>query len=185
MSTAKLCVGVNFMQGVVATPANKMYEALLLAILIALVILVIRKPVVLDSPLIIQRPGQYHLTLAPQLAHARNFLELIAGKFAVTAPHEGDIATQYFEVRVTDAPGAAHYLLAVGLRAGILYFQAINPQPLLKDADSHYETVRRFSEQVMVQLAPLAGNRDASLRTAVEAAAQQLEIVCDCLQEVG
>ncbi|MDO9054495.1 MAG: hypothetical protein Q7U37_11285 [Gallionella sp.] len=158
----------------------KMYEALLLAILIALVILLIRKPVLLDSPLIIQRPGQYHLTLAPQLAHTRNFLELIAGKFGETAPHEGDIATQYFEVRETPASGA--YLLAVGFRAGVLYFQAINPQPLLKDADSHYETARSFSEQVMAQLAPVAGNRDAgSLRAAVEVAAQQLNIVCNRL----
>lgn len=158
----------------------KMYEALLLAILIALVILVIRKPVVLDSPLVIHRPGQYHLTLAPQRVHAREFLELIAGKFAVTVTHEGDIDTQYYEVRETDAPGA--YLLAVGFRAGMLYFQAINPQPLLRDADSHYETVRRFSEQVMAQLAPPAGNGDAkNLRAAVEVAAQQLNIVCNRL----
>lgn len=155
-----------------------MYEALLLAILIALVILAMRKSGVQDSPLVIRRPGQYHITIAPQLAHAREFLELIAGKFAVTAPHEGDIATQYFEVRET----AAHYLLAVGLRAGVLYFQAINPQPLLRDADSHPETVRRFSEQVMAQLAPPAGNGDAeSLRAAVEVAAQQLNIVCNRL----
>ncbi|MDO8351169.1 MAG: hypothetical protein Q7S94_08480 [Gallionella sp.] len=161
----------------------KMYEALLLAVLVVLVILVMRKPVLLDNPLIIQRPGHYHITLAPQLAHAKSFLELIAEKFSEAAPHEGELATQYFEVRATDAPGAAHYLLAVGFRAGILYFQAIYPQPLLKDADSHYETVRRFSEQVMAQWAPLAGNRDASLRAAVEAAAQQLKIACDCLQE--
>ncbi|MDO9010580.1 MAG: hypothetical protein Q7U78_02060 [Gallionella sp.] len=160
-----------------------MYEALLLAVLVVLVILVMRKPVTLDSPLIIQHPGQYHITLAPQLAHARSFLELITGKFAEAAPHEGDAATQYFEVRETEVPGAARYLLAVGSRAGILYFQAINPQPLLKDADSHYETVRSFSEQVMVQLAPLAENRDAavSLRTVVEAAAQQLNIECNRL----
>jgi hypothetical protein len=158
----------------------KMYEALLLAILIALVILVIRKPVVLDSPLVIHRPGQYHLTLAPQLAHAREFLELIAGKFAVSTTHEGDITTQYYEVRETDAPGA--YLLAVGFRAGMLYFQAINPQPLLRDADSHYETVRRFSERVMAQLAPTSGNGDAeNLRAAVEVAAQQLNIACNRL----
>ena len=160
----------------------KMYEALLLAILIALVILLIRKPVRLDSPLIIQRPGQYHLTLAPQLAHTRNFLELIAGKFGESTTHEGDIATQYFEVREAAVPGAAHYLLAVGFRAGVLYFQAINPQPLLKDADSHYETVRSFSEQVMMQLAPMRGEREAgSLRAAVGAAAQELNIACNRL----
>ena len=152
----------------------KMYEALLLAVLVVLVILAIRKPVLLDSPLIIQRSGQYHLTLAPQLVHAKNFIELIAGKFAGSALHEGDVATQYFEVRESED----YYLLAVGFRAGILYFQAVNPQPLLKDADSHYETVRSFSEQVMVQLAPLAENRDAagSLRAAVEMAARQLNI---------
>ncbi|MEQ1589455.1 MAG: hypothetical protein ABL902_03775, partial [Gallionella sp.] len=71
------------------------------------------------------------------------------------------------------------YLLAVALRGGMLYFQAINPQPLLYDADSHLKNVREFSDKVMA-LHPLAGTSDQksveNLEAAIEAAASQLKI---------
>ncbi len=165
-----------------------MFEAFLIAVLVVLVVLAMRggKPVVLDNPLVIQRPGQYHITLAPQLGYAQNFLEHIVGRFAESGVDTGDIATQYFEVRDPGAADEGHYLLAVGFRSGMLYFQAINPLPLLKDADSHPKMLRRFSEQVMVHhpLVSSAGAREeASLRAAVDEAAGQLKIACDSLQE--
>ena len=68
-----------------------MVELFLLTLLVTLVVLVIRrgKPVVLDNPLIIQRPGQYHITLAPQLDRAQTFIEQISARFALSHPPQG------------------------------------------------------------------------------------------------
>jgi hypothetical protein len=158
-----------------------MVESFLLLCVITVVILAIRrgKPIVLDNPVIIYRPGQYHITLAPQLNCAQTFMENIAGQFPRAATNE--CATQYFEVRdprvVTGGEG--FYLLAAALRGGVLYLQAINPQPLLHDADSHLKTVREFSDKVMA-LHPLIGVSDehgvGKLQTAVGSAASQLQI---------
>jgi len=158
-----------------------MFEAFFLAALVILVVLAIRpgKTAVFDNPVVIHRPGQYHATLAPQLDRAQNFIEHIARQFTESGLHAGDIATQYFEVHA-----GGQYLLAVGFRSGMLYFQAI--MPLSSGADSHYKTLHQFSGQVMVHL-PLTtplGEQDAViLRAAVESAARQLQISCLRLQE--
>ncbi len=165
-----------------------MVESFLLLCLITIVILTIRrgKPIVLDNPVIIQRPGQYHITLAPQLNRAQTFIENIARQFPLAASNE--FATQYFEVHDPKvfAQGENFYLLAVALRGGMLYFQAINPQPLLHDADSHLKTVREFSDTVLA-LHPLAGLSDEqsvkSLEAAIDTAASQLKIDVKVIQE--
>lgn len=166
-----------------------MGELLLLTTIITLVILAIRrgKPVALDNPLIIQRPGQYHITLAPQLSRAQTFIENIARQFVELGCQAGDAPTQYFEVRdpAVCAQGERCYLLAAALRGGMLYFQAINPQPLLRDADSHLKTLREFSEAVLERL-PLPEHADGQggdkLGDAVAAAADQMNIVVKVLQ---
>lgn len=158
-----------------------MGESLLLLTLVTLVILTIRrgKPVVLDNPVIIQRAGQYHITLAPQLNRAQAFIENIATQFPLASSDE--FSTQYFEVRDPKvfSQGQNFYLLAIALRSGMLYFQAINPQPLLCDADSHLKTVQKFSDTVLA-LHPLAGLSDEqsikNLESAIESAAQPLKI---------
>lgn len=157
-----------------------MFEAFFLAALVILVVLAIRprKTVIFDNPVVIHLPGQYHATLAPQLDRAQNFIEHIARQFSDSGLHAGDIATQYFEVNA-----GGQYLLAVGFRAGMLYFQAI--MPVLNGADSHYKTLHQFSEQVMVHLplTTLISEQDAeNLHTAVESAATQLQISCLRLQ---
>ncbi len=158
-----------------------MGESLLTLTLLTLIYLTIRrgKPVILDNPVIIHRSGQYHITLAPQLNRAQDFIENIAKQFSLATSKE--FSTQYFEVRDPKvfAKGEDFYLLAVALRGGMLYFQAINPQPLLYDADSHLKTVREFSDKVMA-LHPLAGLSDEqsikNLESAIESAAQPLKI---------
>ena len=158
-----------------------MVESFLLLCLITIVILTILrgKPVVLDNPVIIQRAGQYHITLAPQLNRAQAFIESIATQFPLASSVE--FSAQYFEVRDPKvfAQGANFYLLAIALRGGMLYFQAINPQPVLHDADSHFEAVRKFSDTVLA-LHPLAGLSDEqsikNLESAIESAAQYLKI---------
>jgi hypothetical protein len=206
-----------------------MGESLLLITLITLVVLTIRRarPVILENPVIIQRPGQYHITLAPQLNRAQTFIEQIAKQFTQLHPPnghgsnatpdnetrharfplpnplpqageganeslrevfvKGDLPTQYFEVRDPKvfSQGESSYLLAIALRGGVLYFQAVNPKPLLRDADSHYKTLREFSESVL-QHHPLSEPADdlgaEKLRAAVDTIAGQLKIAVKVLQ---
>ncbi len=157
-----------------------MYEGFFLIVLVVLVVLAIRpgKTVKYDYPVVIHKPGFYHATIAPELTRAQPFIEAVASQFFGAGLQAGDIPTQCFEVR--DADG--QYLLAAGSRAGTLYFQAIAPLA----ADSHYKTLHQFADQVMVHI-PLSPSLDTrsgeNFRTAVEVAANRLEIVCLSLQE--
>jgi len=165
-------------------------ELFILVLLITLVVLGIRggKSAALDKPLIIQSPGRYHFTLAPQLDRAQTFIEQIASQFAEAHPLQGDIPGQYFAVRDPDvlAQEDKFYLLAVSYLGGQLYFQAINPQPLLRDSDSHLKQLREFSEAVLA-LHPLAypvdGDEVDKLCKAVDLAARQLNISLKPLTE--
>lgn len=165
-----------------------MVELPLLIIIVTLIVLAMRrgKRVVLESPIIIQRPGQYHITLAPQLSGAQAFIEKIAGQFTQSPPPESDLPTQYFEVsdpRVF-SQGGSSYLLAIALRGGVLYFQAINQQPLLRDTDSHYKSLREFSESVLQHhpvLVPADEQWAEKLRLAVDTIAGQLQIAVKTL----
>ena len=167
-----------------------MGESLLLITIITLVVLAIRRarPVILENPVIIQRPGQYHITLAPQLNRAQTFIEQIAKQFIQSHPPEKNLATQYLEVRdpYVFSRGESCYLLAVALRDGVLYFQAVNPKSLLHDADSHFKTLREFSESVLQHHSP-SGPVDElgteKLRAAVDTIANQMKIAVKTLQE--
>ncbi len=150
-----------------------MYEGFILLTLVIVVVVVIRpkKDGKLDPPVVMQRAGVYHATLAPQLVRAQPFLETIVSNLAQDGLSAGDIASQFFAVR--DAAG--EYLLAVGIRGGIAYFQAI--LPLLNETGA--ESIRKFSGQVMVNLPPgeLAGEQGlAQLPAAVQSAASDLKI---------
>ena len=166
-------------------------ELFLLMILITVVVLSIRcgKSGVLDKPVIVNRPGQYHITLAPQLERAQTFIEQIAARFALSDPPQADLPGQYFEVREPGAPaqGGSFYLLAAAYCDGLLYFQAINPQSLLRDSDSHVKQIRGFSEAVL-EMHPLqnlaAGEETDKLCSAVETAAQQMNVNVKVLTEV-
>ena len=103
-----------------------MGESLLLLTIITLIVITIRRarPVILENPVNIHRPGQYHITLAPQLNRAQTFVEQIAKQYIQSHHPEGDLPTQYFEVRDPKvfSKGQDSYLLAVTLRGGELYF---------------------------------------------------------------
>lgn len=102
----------------------------------------------LENPLVIERPGQYHMTLAPQLNLAQPFVEEVASRLgSVTLP---DCDTKFFEVRdkhVT-AHGFDFYLLAISKRNGMLFFQAA--RPVSKDAN-HLQVIREFSQGVLAR----------------------------------
>lgn len=159
-----------------------MGESLLLITIITLIVITIRRarPVILENPVVIQRPGQYHITLAPQLNRAQTFVEQIAAQFSKTHSLNGDFSSRYFEVRDPKvfARGASCYLLAVTLRDGLLYFQAANPGKQ-NDADSHLKTISEFSATVLNQH-PHTDQADPhgeqELDDAVGAVARQLQI---------
>lgn len=160
-----------------------MAELFLLCMIVTLVVLTIRsgKPVILDNPVVIHRVGQYHMTLAPQLNRAQTFIEKISKQAPISVALIADSSTQFFVVydEKICASDEKLYLLAVAIRAGIWYFQAINPQPLLHDCDSHLKTLSAFSDGVLVQHPPVfsaQSSSDTVVYDAVQAAAQIMQI---------
>jgi len=164
-----------------------MGESLLLITIITLIVITIRRarPVVLERPVIIQRPGQYHITLAPQLNRAQTFVEQIAAEFSRAHSIEGDFPGRYFEVRDPKvfAQGADCYLLAVTLRDGLLYFQAASPEKSQNDTGNHLKSIREFSENILKDhphTVPADFQEDVrhagELDTAVETVAKKMQI---------
>lgn len=163
-----------------------MGELLLLTTIVTLVVLTIRrgKPIILSNPLIIHRPGKYHITLAPQLNRAQNFIEAIVKK--LTDHVWADTAVQCFAIHDEKiaAPGEKMYLLAIASRGSMLYFQAINPQPLLRDTDSHYQTISEFATNVLVQHPCILASdpvSEAGLHDAVLSVALEMKIPTELL----
>jgi len=165
-----------------------MGETLLTLTIITLIIITIRRarPVILENPVNIHRPGQFHIMLAPQLNQAQSFVEQIAKRYIESYHPKGDLPTQYFEVRDPNvfSKGRESYLLAVSLRGGELYFQAVNPEAAKQEAESHYKTLHDYSESVL-QNHPLSGSADESgvdsLRSTVQAIAAPLQINVEVL----
>ena len=160
-----------------------MGESLLLITIITLIVITIRRarPVILENPVIIQRPGQHHITLAPQLNRAQTFIEQIATRFSKSHSLQGDFPSRYFEVRDPKvfARGTDCYLLAVTLRDGLLYFQAVNPVKSQNDENGHLKTISEFSEKVLKQhpqTDTASEPGEVELADAVQTVAKQLQI---------
>lgn len=166
-----------------------MGESLLLITLVTLVVLTIRRgrPVVLDNPLVIERVGQYHLTFAPQLNQAQRYVEAIVGQFREAGATPGDLPAQFYQVRDPrfKPRDADHYLLAIAQRGGMLYIQAVNPQP---EGDTSLAALRAASDWVLAAHPPgIAGDERAaaSLSEAVAAAAAAGGIAVIRLHQAG
>lgn len=134
-----------------------------------------------DNTLIIQRPGQHHMTLAPQLNLAQPLLETISKEIRAQVQTQPDCATQCFEVRDKQVKvhGQEFYLLAITRRNGMLYFQAIAPRPLVRDRDSHFNTLMEFAHAELANVpAPDAYNAEAGeqIATAANIAAQHHQV---------
>lgn len=178
------------LEGFCKLPIRLFVELIILAVVAAVVVMGMRygKTAVLDTPIIIHQSG-YHITLAPQLGCAQAFIADIAKQFLETHQPQGDIPALYFEVRDPNVPvrGENCYLLAAAFRGGMLYFQAIIPQPLLRDADSHLKTLREFSGAVLAQLPVVQavdGCGTKKLADTIQLAAQQMKIAVKTLQEM-
>lgn len=141
-----------------------MLELAILAVLVSAVVLAIRfnRPALPENPVIVQQCGRYHITLAPQLDFALEFLETLAKRLDEACQSDGDISTRYFQVHYDDSAkqSGGFYLLAVAYRKGIYFLQAIAPLPLLHDTDSHLNSLRLFSDTVLLHY-PLTSPVDA------------------------
>jgi len=124
----------------------------------------------LSKSLVIDRPGKYHVTLAPHLNLAQPFVEAIAQRLMETSERSGDSGTQCF--RVTDKHVTSHghdtYLLAITQRNGILLFQASAPE----GDTGHLHTISEFARSVLVRF-PLTGEPDTAIDQKIVSAVQQ------------
>lgn len=105
----------------------------------------------LENPLVIERPGQYHLTLAPQLNLAQPFIEALINLPELSDREGANSATQFFEVRDKQvvAHGYDFYLLAITLRNGIVYCQAV--RPLSNEPADQLPAISEFSHAVLAR----------------------------------
>lgn len=125
----------------------------------------------MKNPLVIERPGKYHVTLAPLLNLAQPFVEAVAQRLLESPIGSGNSATQFFEVQdaLVAAHGQATYLLAISKRDGMFYFQAAAPA----DDISHLQTISEFSRKELAKL-PFSGEPDDSINQEIVSAAQQI-----------
>lgn len=123
----------------------------------------------LENPLVIERPGKYHVTLAPQLNLAQSYIEEIARQVNASSASS---APQFFAVhdKQVTAHGCDFYLLAVTQRNGMLYFQAARPAS--GDAVSQLHIIEEFAGTVLARF-PDAGGHDAALDEGLREAAQR------------
>lgn len=103
----------------------------------------------LGNPLVIERSGQYHMTLAPQLNLAQPFIEAVAQRIGEAPGTMVNGATHCFAIydKRVKAHKADCYLLAITRRNGMLYFQAAPPH----GTDGHLLTLRTYSNAVLAR----------------------------------
>lgn len=160
-----------------------MIETLTLITLSILLLIYFRpgKTPPLDNPLVIERPGQYHITLAPRLNLAQSFIEAIAKQLATPVESALHSKTQCFAVydKQVTAHGYKHYLLAITQRNGMLFFQGVSPTTQLLDQNNSYDMLMEFCNATMASVAASGLHSimlDERIVSAVKVVAQQRQI---------
>ena len=127
----------------------------------------------LDNPMIINRLGQYHITLAPQLNLAQPLIEDIAKRLGNPSELAQNSSSLCFEIR--DAEVTAHgkdfYLLAITQRNGMLYFQATTS--LADDLKHRVEELLSFADKTLLNI-PRIGEIDEQLNGRIILVAQEI-----------
>ncbi len=141
----------------------------------------------LENQLVIERPGQYKITLAPKLNVAQPFIEAIIDRLAksnVSTQHVS--ARQFFAVsdrQVATAHGDV-YLLAIIVRDGMIYFVGV--QPASGDPATHLETIKTNAQDLLKDF-PVSDERskvlEDSLFVAIREVSGERGIVVDQLQD--
>lgn len=160
-----------------------MIELALLVIVVAVVVLALRKRGAPGQPLIVQRSGRYHITFAPQLGSLREFLEAVAQRLAGGPHPAGNVPSRYFQLRRA-GQAESFCSLAVAFRSGIYFIQAIVPRPLQRD-ERHLADLREFSEAVLLHyplLPPVDEGGAEMIDVAVEEVARREGIAAGKLE---
>ena len=125
----------------------------------------------LDRPLIIVRPGQYHMTLAPKLNLSQPFIEAVAELTGKPGSDNQFSSTQYFEVKdkQVTSHGYERYLLAITIRNGLLYFQTNAPNG---KQNEDREIISGFADSVLAEF-PATGELDTGLNEKIVAATRK------------
>ena len=157
--------------------------------LITLIILVMRanRRVVLPNPVLVQRDGEYSAVLAPNLNTAQPLIESFMHTLRtqlniIKLDTSKSSSTLYFKIhdKNTTAHGYEFYLLAITLRDGLLYFQAVTPRALDdNDEDSHLKTVQEVSTRTLANVpshSTYYPEMDSAIITALTTAAQKQTI---------
>lgn len=129
----------------------------------------------LESPLVINRIGQFNAVLAPMLNLAQPLLENVSRQLDEEQRQSGNTPPLYFKVTDKEVKyhGKDFYLLAATLRDGVLYFQATAPD----DKSSDVDTIRSFSDTEMSHhpetTAEHSETAESALTSAIQTAAGQ------------
>ena len=141
-----------------------MLETITVVTLTLLIMLILRsgKTPPLDNSLVIERPGHYHMTLAPKINLAQPFIEAVAKQLGTFTEETYYSESCFFEVSDNQVVAHGHecYLLAITLRNGLLYFQAASPSNELQH--NNYSTISEFSASVLSRF-PVTGTFNAAL----------------------
>lgn len=157
--------------------------------LITLIILIRRanRRVTLPNPVLVQRDGEYSAVLAPNLNTAQPLIESFMHTLRtqlniIKLDTSKSSTTLCFKIydKNTTAHGREFYLLAITLRNGLLYFQAVAPvAPDNKDEDSHLKTVQEVASRTLANV-PSHGTyyaeMDRAIITALTTTAQKQTI---------
>lgn len=166
-----------------------MIETLTLITLCVLFLIFFRpgKTPPLESQLVIDRPGQYKITLAPKLNLAQPFIEAIIDRLA-----KSNVSTQQGSVRqffaVSDRQVATThgdvYLLAIIVRGGMIHF--VGAQPASGGPANYLETIKTNAKDLLEDF-PVSDERSKALENylfgAVQEASGERGIVVDQLKD--
>lgn len=138
----------------------------------------------LDSPLVIERPGKYKMTLAPKLNLAQPFIEGISGRLdKLNLSAQQGNAMQYFSI--SDKQVASNksdvYLLAIIMREGMLYFMA--EQPISNNPANYLETIKTFAKDALADF-PGGDERSKMLGDNIANAVQETSLERGIVAEV-
>jgi len=129
----------------------------------------------LANPMVINRLGQYHITLAPQLNLAQPLIEDIAKHLGKPADLAQNSSTLCFEIGDPEvkAHGKKFYLLAITQRNGMLYFQ-VTTSPAI-DPNQRVADLLGFADTVLLNI-PRFGDVDEQLNLLITLAAQDVAL---------
>lgn len=129
----------------------------------------------LANPMVINRLGQYHITLAPQLNLAQPLIEDIAKHLGNPGQLAANSSTLCFAVR--DAEVTAHgkdfYLLAITQRNSMLYFQAA--APVASEQKTYLAELLAFANTTLSHI-PAVTEVDPNLNAQITSAAHEVTL---------